>query len=433
MRSLRTKRLSGAVGLGLGLGLLLANGCSAANKGGGGGTRAGSSGSGHNGTGAANNGSGNNGTGAGAGTTNINTTDPTGGGDGGGCQQKMLNFVPKTPTVFVLVDRSGSMFQVPPTGGSAPWEPLKMGALQVIQELQADVAFGWGAFTGYAGQTPSQCPVFVSIDPAVNNYSAISAQYQPLAALPNGEKAETPVGEALPLVQASLAKSTATGDKYILFVTDGEPDFCDDGEPNCPLDDVVYRLQGLQAQGINTIIFGLQNGNVPPETLQAFANAGAGAPVALPFASNMTPISAMQTFYDCQGVAGWKAEATAAGKTGMDLLGTYLPMSTGGGTTKYYQPDPADQDALTTQLRSVLAGVKSCTFDLSDFTIDLTQLSEASVSVQGQVVPLDMTNGWRMNTSSQLELVGDACANWKLPQNTTIDFNFPCDIVVPVK
>ena len=353
-------------------------------------------------------------------TGNIDTNNNNTGG-AQGCQQKELKFVPKTPTVFVLVDRSGSMF----SGANPPWVPLRTGALQVIQELQADVVFGWGAFTGQAGTT---CPDFKSVPPAVNNYDAINAVYGTLGA--TGYKSETPVGQALPLVEQALAQSPADGDKYILFVTDGEPDFCDDGDANCPLDDVVYRLQDLNAKGIQTIIFGLQNSSVPPETLQAFANAGVGQPVAAPFVNGTTTQSTQDVFYACQGVAPWKAEATAAGKTGMDVLGTYAAT---GGTAKFYQPDPTDQDALTTQLRTVLSGVMSCSFDLSDFTIDLTQLSQASVSVQDQVVPLDMTNGWRMNTSSQLELVGAACSNWKLPQNTKIDFNFPCDIVVPVK
>jgi hypothetical protein len=417
MSRLRVMRFSGLIGLGLGL--ALASACSA-GKGGTSGVRPGSSGNGSGATG-----SGGTGTGAGngSGTGNIGNLNTDAGLDldAASCQHKELNFVPKTPTVFVLVDRSGSMFAAP----NPPWEPLKTGALQVIQELQADVAFGWGAFTGLAHTT---CPDFVSVPPAVNNYAAISGMYMPLGAQPY--KSETPVGEALPLVEQSLTQSTAAGDKYILFVTDGEPDFCDDGESNCPLDDVVYRLQDLNKKGIQTIIFGLQNGKVPPATLQAFANAGAGQPVAVPFANNGMPITAMQAYYDCQGVPGWQAEASAAGLTGMTNLGTY---GATGGTAKYYQPDPTDQDALTAQLRTVLAGVKSCTFDLSDFTVNLDMLSEASISVQSTVVPLDMTNGWRMNTSSQLELVGTACTNWKLPTNTKIDFNFPCDILVPVK
>lgn len=388
--------------------------CSASNKGGGTSIRSGTGGSG-NATGAGGNGIAAVGNGTGA-LGNINTN--SGGDDGGHCQQKELSFLPKTPTVFVLVDRSGSMFATP----NPPWEPLKMSALKVIQELQADVAFGWGAFTGQAGMT---CPDFKSVAPAKNNYDAINNVYGSMGA--TGYKSETPVGLSLPLVEQLLDQSPEEGSNYILFVTDGEPDFCDDGDPNCPLDDVVYRLQGLNAKGIQTIVLGLQNGNVPPATLQAFANAGAGQPVAVPFGNSQT---AQNVFYSCQGVTGWKAEATAAGKTGLDVLGTY---SATGASTKFYQPDPTDQAALTTQLRAVLAGVKSCIFDLSDFTVDLTQLSEASVSVQGQTVPLDTVNGWRMNSSSQLELVGDACANWKQPQNTNIDFGFPCEILTPVK
>ena len=52
------------------------------------------------------------------------------------------------------------------------------------------------------------------------------------------------------------------------------------------------------------------------------------------------------------------------------------------------------------------------------------------MSVQGQTVPLSMENGWRMNNSTQLELVGAACTNWRDPKNTHIDFNSPCDIIV---
>lgn len=429
MRSLRWQRRSGAILLSLGLGLGLVTACSANNKSGAGSNvrgGTGADGSGAQGAGAAtgsgaSTGSGaNTGSTAGSSTIGINT-DAGIDTDAGSCQHKELNFVPKTPTVFVLVDRSGSMFAAP----NPPWEPLKTGALQVIQELQADVAFGWGAFTGQNGGT---CPDFQSVAPALNNYSAINTVYMPLGAV--SYKAETPVGLALGKAEAALDASPADGDKYILFVTDGEPDFCDDGDANCPLDDVVYHLQGLAAKGIQTIIFGLQNGNVPKATLQAFANAGAGQPVAFPFANAKT---AQDVFYSCQGVNGWKAEATAAGKTGMDILGSYAGATEAGGTAKYYQPDPSDQDALTTQLRGVLAGVKSCTFDLSDFTVDLTQLNKASVSVQDSMVPLDMANGWTMPTSSELQLVGSACDNWKKPEVTKIDFNFPCDIIVPVK
>jgi hypothetical protein len=97
-----------------------------------------------------------------------------------------------------------------------------------------------------------------------------------------------------------------------------------------------------------------------------------------------------------------------------------------------YHPDPADQAALTDQIAGVVSGIKSCTFDLGGkISVNLARLSEASVAVEGQVVPQSTDDGWRMNSDTQLELVGDACSNWRKPQNTHIDFGFPCDIIVP--
>ena len=48
----------------------------------------------------------------------------------------------------------------------------------------------------------------------------------------------------------------------------------------------------------------------------------------------------------------------------------------------------------------------------------------------GSEVPLDDTNGWRMNTDTQLELTGSACKMWLEPTTTTIEFMFPCEIFI---
>jgi hypothetical protein len=427
MSSLRTLRFSGI--LGLGLGLALASACSAGSSTGGSGLHGSGGG---NGSGSGATGSGATGSdvssGASSGTTNINTgnasgTDP----DAGSCQHKELNFVPKIPSVFVLVDRSGSMFD------SNAWDPLKAGVLSVIMQLQGQIKFGFSAFTGQ--KAPGTCPIFSPVAPALNNYDEIKAAYDPLTKLDN-PKGETPVGLALPLVQQSLNSAGNDGDKYILFVTDGEPDFCDDGDSVCPVDSTVAHLQALKVQGITTIVFGLKStlSDISDATLQAFANAGAGQPVALPFGTRAT--STQNVCYNCNSVPGWKAEWTttapdcAATTPASQALATYSPTD---GKATLYRPDAADQTALTQQIAAVVSGIKSCIFDLSDFTVNLDRLSEASVSVSDQAVPFDMTNGWRMNNSSQLELVGSACTNWQQPQNTKIDFNFPCDILVPVK
>jgi hypothetical protein len=40
-------------------------------------------------------------------------------------------------------------------------------------------------------------------------------------------------------------------------------------------------------------------------------------------------------------------------------------------------------------------------------------------------------NGWYTPTPNQIELVGDACATWRMPENTVIDWGFPCDVFEP--
>ncbi|MEO6599112.1 MAG: hypothetical protein ABIQ16_04515, partial [Polyangiaceae bacterium] len=134
----------------------------------------------------------------------------------------------------------------------------------------------------------------------------------------------------------------------------------------------------------------------------------------------------------------WKADwatttrmpdcTTETGTPASQTLGTYAAAS---GMATVYRPNATDQEALAKQISSVVAGLKSCTFDLSDVSVNVALLSEASVAIQGQTVPLSDTDGWRMNTATQLELVGSACTTWNLPDNTKIDFNFPCDIIIP--
>jgi len=348
--------------------------------------------------------------------------DPGGGGatanPDGGCNQFNLTFVPKTPTVYVLVDRSGSMFTPP-----AAWDPLKAGVLKVIQDVQKDVRFGFGAFTGEIGQT---CPLFDKVDADFNNYDKIATLYNSLTA---PRKGETPTMKVLAQVADILKKDPTDGPKSILFVTDGEPDYCDDGNGNCPIDSVIYRLQELNKAGINTVVFGIASkvATVSPATLQAFANAGAGQPVQALL--NGRPATQARDLWDqCNFVAGWKEDAVAAGRAMLMPLGTYAPTD---GTAHVFNPDPLQQDALAKDLIAAVSTAKSCVFDLTGkVSVNTGRLAEASVAIEGKTIPLDNTNGWRMNTPTQLELAGDACTTWRQPANTHFSSDFPCGIII---
>jgi len=162
--------------------------------------------------------------------------------------------------------------------------------------------------------------------------------------------------------------------------------------------------------------------------LQGFANAGAGEPTLAPVRTGGT---ANDLWDQCNGLAPWAADLTESGKPKErgTTLGTY---STTMGPTKPYMPSAANQSELVNQLSSALSGVKSCTFDLQDkdgkpLKVDRTMLTGAHVKIMGSEVPLDDTNGWRMNTESQLELTGKSCDTWRAPESKTVDFMFPCE------
>ncbi|MFZ5892303.1 MAG: vWA domain-containing protein [Myxococcota bacterium] len=369
-------------------------------------------------------------------------------GAAGACQMAKYNFEPKIPTVYVMVDRSGSMFdcistttQVEPscaTPEDTAWVKLRTAAESVMQTLQGQVRFGFASFTGTNPTAGGMCPMLDEVAPALNNYEAIKKVYDGLPFQPNttevGKKFETPARQALDTIGGKLIADTAPGDKYILFVTDGQPDYCDDANTLCAPDSVIAGLQNLKAKNVTTIVMGLQSAvpDLPAGILQSFANAGAGQPTLAPLRANSDAFA----FYDqCNGVAGWRADLVASGKTAERgvTLGTYV--TTGGGTAKLYAPSNADQAMIASQLGSALAGVKSCTFDLSNvggqsIKVDLNNLAAASVAIEGKMVPQDGTSGWSMASASQLVLNGTACETWRSPNNNKIDFNFPCDAII---
>jgi len=349
--------------------------------------------------------------------------------DGGGadvvCQTAQYKFEPKIPTIYVVVDRSGSVFVNDTTG---IFFTLRTAVLQVIRDLQAEVRFGLGVFTGQAGV---MCPALTNVPIALNNYTAIATAYNGLGR--PQFKAETPAAQALGMVKTILMNDTAPGQKYVLFVTDSETDYCDDGDPVCPLDSVTYQIQNLYAAGIGTFIIGLPSdqSNYSTGALQGFANAGAGLGVALPVQGTQ-PVPASQIYGSCSGRPGWRAIWDTAGRTASNATATYTAT---GGTAKVYTPDPMNQTALVDAIASVVAGVKSCAFDLGDvggksIKVDMTKLAQAHVLIEGSEVVQDATNGWSMASATQLVLNGTACTNWRMPSADDIDFQFPCSTII---
>ena len=377
--------------------------------------------------------------GSGASSGSGATTSSGGSGGSGPCQMAEYTFEPKIPTVFMLVDQSGSMFscqvgsQRDMTGrecldhADTSWYPLRDGALQVIQALQADVRFGFAPLGGEIGDS---CPNPEPVLPDFNNYDAIATRYTALMAPTKGE---TPVSFALQEVGRILAADDAPGDKFILFVTDGEPDYCNDGDNLCPADSAIYHLQVLNAAGVQTLVLGLPApGNISANAasiLAAFANAGAGQPAVRPGGYDE-----FRLYDECNFKQPWSDDLVLTGKPverGSELA-TYSEV---GGDATVFRPEGTNQQELIDLLGTALSNTKSCTFDLSNVNgqsikVDLNKLAEASVAIEGTTVAQDATNGWSMMSQTQLVLNGTACDTWRSPASDDIAFNFPCNTII---
>lgn len=309
------------------------------------------------------------------------------------CNKVEIDFAPQVPSVFILVDRSSSMFE------RSLWDPLKAGVLAVVQQLQDQIRFG---FTSYTGQAGMQCPQLTTVVPVADkNYDAIKSAYDAVAK--PTFKAETPTSLALAEVTKTLLQEPKKSPKFVVLVTDGDPDFCDDPNVTCSRDAVVAAVQAAFGQGVGTFIFSV-GGEVDKGHLGDVANAGVGLPV---------EDRQMAVHYQCPMATG-----------------TY---STPTGQAPYFEPDVNDRAALVATLSKTIAGVRNCIFDLQGkVKIDLKLADQGTVEIDGVRVPYDATNGYRMNSETQLELLGDACERLKRPDTMRIFIDFPCEAIEPL-
>ena len=311
------------------------------------------------------------------------------------CNRVELSFDAREPTVVILVDRSSSMFE------QNLWQPLKEGVLESVARLQSEVRFGFASYTGQQGGT---CPEVTSVAATgTGNLPAIQAAYDALGAPPY--KGETPTSLAIAQIAAQLEPRVdeAAGPRFILLVTDGEPDFCDDGNVVCARDAVVAAAQQAHARGVGTLVFHV-GGGVDRQHLEDVARAGIGETVA-----------------DRGGAVAQQCATPRAS------------YSRAGGAGVLFEPDVSDRDALVSALSAAVAGLRSCTFDLrGELKIDPDAAHLGSVEIDGVSIPLDDANGYRFNGPSELELRGEACARLRRPAVSRVRFDFPCEAIVVI-
>lgn len=355
--------------------------------------------------------------------------------DGEGCNDLDAQSERLIPTVALVIDRSSSMTERYGTG--TRWEVLKAALLDpqtgLIKAKAPEIRFGLAMYTSTA-DAPT-CPMLDNVDFALGGYDAINALYGP--AQPPNAKAETPTADALRAVTERLLAVQEKGPKYILLATDGEPDTCPGSctgdcpvherpnfprDPNCGQDESVAALEAAYAQGIKTFVVAIGN-EVGEPHLRALANAGQG----------LRPVLTEMTYswlrYSCNiKPANLKGKYIDLGRDANSNELRIVPPTQTPMQAEAYRPENAD--ALARDLGKIINNVSDCKFRLKG-QVDLMNAKLGTVILNDKPLSYMDPNGWKMNTETELELVGAACDTLGASSDWKLKIRFPCKFFNP--
>ena len=306
------------------------------------------------------------------GTSTGSQSGDGGSGAGNSCADVQVTFEKVIPTVVLLVDQSGSM--TTSFGSGSRWSVLHDTLMDpntgIVKKLDQEVRFGLALYSGDGG---SNCPMLTQVSIALGNYAQMASVYDPAT-----PAKETPTGESIDAVVAGLAPFAETGPKYIILATDGEPDTCAEPNPQNGQPQAIAAAQAAYAQGIGTFIVAVGD-EVSAGHQQDMANAGAGLPIG-----------------GSQNAPFWTA---------------------------------LDPQGLVDAFDTIVNGVRSCVFSV-DGSIDPAQAGKGTVKLDGQPLGYDEPNGWKLNSPTEIELVGAACDALQ-DGDHEVSATFPCGAAIP--
>lgn len=318
---------------------------------------------------------------------NDATLDGTG---GDACADIDVNFTKQKPTVVLLVDQSSSMdTDFPPGSGTSRWNVLRDALVDpdggIVKRLESDVSFGLTLYSYFVGDPT--CPRTTNVSHTFGNYKAIFDTYadaSPVDNTPTAESIMSVVGfdDAGVLNPNGLAAAVTGGPKIVVLATDGDPDTC--ACPTCngdqpPRDFVVWAAQRAFDAGVRTYVISV-GAEIDEAHQQQVANVGLG------FAANA------------------------------------------GDASPLFRTNNRQQ--LVDALNQIILGARSCKFQLNGVVQTGTE-SQGTVVLNGTTLTFGDPNGWKLNGSTELELVGAACTTVKTTTEAQLSVRFPCGTVLP--
>ena len=280
------------------------------------------------------------------------------------CEQVSVTIDELRPSVTLLVDQSGSMRAGYPERESPQtrWVVVRQALLDpmtgVVPTLQQSLQFGLVFYTSHNGFSGGACPILNTVRAATDNFGAIRNLYDGM--YPDDD---TPTGAAIEQVVSDIQAAKHQGPEVLLLVTDGDPDTCQQPDPQEGQVQAINGAGKAYAAGIDFYVLGVSS-DISGDKLQQLANAGKGKPLS----------------------AIWGVDPDAA------------------------QPFQASDSVLglTAQLRAILARVPLCEVEL-ERDVAAEEIAAGNVTLDGQALQYGAADGFHLKDPRHLQIVGKAC------------------------
>jgi Mg-chelatase subunit ChlD len=283
------------------------------------------------------------------------------------------------PNVILVIDQSSSMNET--FGAGSRWDVLRDSLLRpdgLIAMFESRVRFGLSMYSALeeaqGGGQPPPCPMVTSVAPMLMNFAAISSAYN--AASPIGE---TPTGDSIDAIVDSLPQAQldqTTGPTVIILATDGEPDRCEQLNPQEGQAEAVAAVARAFDMNVRTYIISVGS-DVSEQHQQDVANAGLGLE-----ATDMAPY--------------WRA---------------------------------GDDASLREALTEIIGAQVSCEVALEG-SVQSGDPCLATVELNSTALACNDGDGWELADENHIRLLGKACSDWKTLSNAALRARFPCDVTI---
>jgi hypothetical protein len=285
------------------------------------------------------------------------------------CPAVMFTPMPKTPSILLLLDRSGSMSttDVSPTRYRAMRNALVDTTNGIVTQLESKAYFGSSLYTCSGNSLDLK-----DVPRALNNASVLRTSLDAY-----GPSGNTPTADALNAAVASFSTTPAPPDSppVIVLATDGEPNSCPGNvSAEQAKTNSVNAAKSAYNAGIPVYVLAIATGN--NSHFQDVANAG----------------------------QGWQPG---------DPNVTYYPVN-----------NAAD---LKNAFQTIINGVISCDLSLTA-TIDETQAMDGTLTING--VTQTFGTDWILVGGNTIRVQGAACTTLKTTTNPDVQATFPCGSIL---